>query len=91
VAKLAGIPEAVVTRAREILSNLEKEELDPAGRPRLSRKKENKKRLDEPFQTELFGYPGDEILKELDGIDPNGMTPIEALNLLTQWKGKYST
>jgi DNA mismatch repair protein MutS len=90
VAKLAGIPDAVVARAREILSTLEKEELDPGGRPRLSRNKENKRRRDEPFQAELFGYPGDEILKELEKTDPNGITPIEALNLLTQWKTKYS-
>ncbi|MBI5251074.1 MAG: DNA mismatch repair protein MutS [Desulfomonile tiedjei] len=91
VAKLAGIPDGVVSRAREILSNLEKEELDPGGRPRLSRKKENKKRQDVPFQAELFGYPGDDILKELEKIDPNGLTPIEALNLLSQWKTKYSS
>ncbi len=89
VAKLAGIPDAVVSRAREILSNLEKEELDPGGRPRLSRKKENKKRQDEPFQAELFGYAGDEILKELEKLDPNGLTPIEALNLLAEWKIRY--
>lgn len=91
VAKLAGIPDAVVSRAREILSNLEKEELDPGGRPRLSRKKENKRRKDETFQTELFGYPGDDVLTELGKIDPNSLTPIEALNLLAKWKTKYSS
>ena len=36
VAKLAGIPGPVVVRAREILFNLEKGELDEAGRPRLA-------------------------------------------------------
>lgn len=90
VAKLAGIPDSVVSRAREILVNLEKEELDPGGRPRLSRRKENKKRADEPFQAELFGYPGDELLKELDKIDPNALTPLEALNVLAGLKTKYS-
>jgi DNA mismatch repair protein MutS len=90
VAKLAGIPDTVVSRAREILVNLEKEELDPGGRPRLSRRKENKKRADEPFQAELFGYPGDELLKELEKIDPNALTPLEALNVLAGLKTKYS-
>jgi DNA mismatch repair protein MutS len=90
VAKLAGIPDTVVSRAREILVNLEKEELDPGGRPRLSRRKENKKRADDPFQAELFGYPGDELLKDLENIDPNALTPLEALNVLAGLKTKYS-
>ena len=36
VAKLAGLPEAVLARAREILANLEAQELDEAGRPLLA-------------------------------------------------------
>src|SRR5205085_2543972 len=37
VARLAGIPEAVITRAGEILANLERQEYDFSGRPRLAR------------------------------------------------------
>jgi DNA mismatch repair protein MutS len=37
VARLAGLPMTVVERAREILSNLEQNELDPAGRPKFAR------------------------------------------------------
>ena len=37
VARLAGLPLSVVERAREILTNLEQNELDPAGRPKLAR------------------------------------------------------
>ena len=36
VAKLAGLPETVLRRAREILANLEAQELDEAGRPALA-------------------------------------------------------
>jgi len=36
VARLAGIPETVLSRAREILHNLEKHQLDVGGRPRLA-------------------------------------------------------
>ncbi|GAC1608402.1 MAG: hypothetical protein NVS4B10_23670 [Myxococcales bacterium] len=36
VARLAGLPEAVLTRAREILGNLEAQELDEAGHPALA-------------------------------------------------------
>ncbi len=90
VARLAGIPDSVIVRAREILSNLEKEEIDPAGRPRISKQKGKKKRRrDEPYQTELFGYPADDLLKELEDTDPNSLTPLQALNLLAEWKAKY--
>ncbi|MDQ7784737.1 MAG: DNA mismatch repair protein MutS [Desulfomonilaceae bacterium] len=90
VAGLAGIPDAVIVRAREILSNLEKEEIDPSGIPRISKHKGKKKRRrDEPYQTELFGYPADELLKELEDTNPNSLTPLQALNVLAEWKTKY--
>jgi DNA mismatch repair protein MutS len=90
VARLAGIPDSVIARAREILSNLEKEEIDPAGRPRISKQKgKRKKRRDEPYQAELFGYPADDLLKELEYIDPNSLTPLQALNQVAEWKTRY--
>ncbi len=90
VARLAGIPDAVIVRAREILSNLEKEEIDPAGRPRISKQRDKKKRRrDEPYQAELFGYPADDLLKELEDTDPNSLTPLQALSLVAEWKTKY--
>jgi DNA mismatch repair protein MutS len=90
VARLAGIPDLVIKRAGEILVNLEKEEIDPQGRPRISRKSQEEPRSETPRQGELFGYPGDDLIKELDSVDPNDMTPIEALNLLADWKKKFS-
>jgi DNA mismatch repair protein MutS len=90
VARLAGIPDAVINRAGEILGNLEKEEIDPQGRPRISRKEKEEPQSDAPRQGELFGYPGDDLIKELDRTDPDDMTPIQALNLLADWKKKYS-
>jgi DNA mismatch repair protein MutS len=90
VAKLAGIPDAVVARAREILSNLEKEELDPGGRPRISRKREPKKKANGPRQGDLFGYAGDDLIRELEKLDPNTLTPLQALTLLSDWKSRYS-
>ncbi|HMK35199.1 MAG TPA: DNA mismatch repair protein MutS [Desulfomonilaceae bacterium] len=91
VAKLAGIPEAVIARSREILSNLEKEELDPGGRPRISRKRsEKKKRADDLLQPDLFGYKTDGLISELNETDPNRLTPLEALSLLSEWKKKFS-
>lgn len=90
VARLAGIPESVIVRAREILSNLEKEEIDPGGHPRISRRKNSRKKTDEQaFQTDLFGYQDDLLIKEIEQVDLNGLTPLQALNLLSEWKKKY--
>ena len=91
VAQLAGIPDGVIVRAREILSNLEKEEIDPSGRPRISKERtRRRKRPEEPYQTELFGYPADDLLKELEDTDPHQLTPLQALNLLATWRNKYA-
>jgi DNA mismatch repair protein MutS len=90
VAKLAGIPAPVLTRAREILTNLEKEEIDPAGRPRLSRRRNTTRKTgDQPFQIELFGHPGDELLRELGQLDIERLTPLDALNVLAEWKRRH--
>jgi len=40
------------------------------------------------FQPELFGNPGHEIVKDLEQMDIDSLTPLEALNLLAQWKQK---
>jgi DNA mismatch repair protein MutS len=91
VARLAGIPEPVITRAREILGNMEKEELDPGGRPRISRKRnEKKKPQGDLLQQDLFGYKTEELVGELGKTDPNRLTPLEALHLLSEWKKRYS-
>ncbi len=43
VARLAGLPEDAISRAREILENMEKRELDEAGQPAIARRKKIKK------------------------------------------------
>jgi DNA mismatch repair protein MutS len=78
VARLAGLPHAVVQRAREILKNLEGEELDEKGRPRLARGA----RLEAPAQMALFGAAEQKLREELKQIDVATLTPIDALNLL---------
>lgn len=92
VAGLAGIPEQVVTRAREILANLEKNEIDPTGRPTISRPRNRRKGpRDEVFQPELFARPADDLLDELNRTDPNNLTPLDALTTLCRWKEKYTS
>jgi DNA mismatch repair protein MutS len=86
VAKLAGIPGPVIVRAREILFNLEKGELDEAGRPRLALSETGNPI---PGQGLLFTDDRElqafrEIRDVISDCDPSRLTPIEALNLLNR-------
>ena len=60
VARLAGVPKSVLTRAKEILSNLEESELTPEGKVRPpSRRRADREALQKlapPPQMDLFGY-----------------------------------
>jgi DNA mismatch repair protein MutS len=85
VAKLAGIPKAVTDRAREILAALERKERDvvaeaarrggaPSGQ--LSR------------QMSLFDPRERDVLDQLRALEPEAMTPIQAMNALSRLKEK---
>jgi DNA mismatch repair protein MutS len=88
VARLAGLPAAVIDRAKQILRNLEGGELDEQGRPRLAGGTG-----DPGGQLGLFGAgapPRDpretEVLAALRGLDPERTTPLEALAALARLK-----
>ena len=90
VAKLAGVPDQVVGRAKEVLANLEKEELDPGGRPKLAPESVSQPlKSREASQIELFGGAGNELLNELRKVDPVNITPMDALQKLAEWKKEY--
>jgi DNA mismatch repair protein MutS len=78
VAQLAGLPEAVVRRAREILGTLEGEHRMVPGAPPEGPR--------DPGQLALFADPAppDPMLEELRLIDVNALTPLEALNRLAE-------
>jgi DNA mismatch repair protein MutS len=78
VARLAGVPDPVITRAQEILGNLERGELTDAGMPRLAQRKEREDRE----QLALFTAPENRLRSELSAMDVERMTPVEALNRL---------
>jgi len=88
VASLAGIPEEVIERAREILSFLEnrkkgstsQENPIPAKVPKAHTGKD---------QIDLFSRE-ELIQSELKGLDINQITPLDALNLLARWKKEWS-
>ncbi len=87
VAKLAGVPKSVVDRAREILANLEEKSQDSRSKGAVERASQT---LLPGFgappiliREELVEHP---IITSLMDVDVDGMTPIQALMLLNQWK-----
>jgi DNA mismatch repair protein MutS len=86
VARLAGLPPAVVARAREILTGLERDELSRGGRPSLSGSAAASSQ-----QLGLFAAPAtgdDPVRRRLREIDVNQLTPIQALSVLAELKGE---
>ena len=88
VAKLAGLPDPVIERAKEILKNLESGEYDNVDMPKIAYRKSASKDDKDFNQLALFKEFDGTISKELSGIDLNTLTPIEALTLLQRWKDK---
>ena len=98
VARLAGVPRKVIIRAREILANLENMALTPDHKPILARHGVAAGGDVPPAdQTDLFG-PGvqlnamdashAEIIERLKDLDIDGLTPLDALNLVAELKRK---
>ena len=77
VAQIAGLPKPVIQRANEILNQLE----DSSGTT-LERKETNKAQLT------LFPE-NNPLLEAIKDLDINSLTPIEALNLLYDWKRRF--
>ncbi|MDY5845096.1 MAG: DNA mismatch repair protein MutS [Bariatricus sp.] len=95
VAKLAGVPDSVINRAKEIVEELVN--ADITGRVKEiavqgeSQKKKPQKKLDEVdmAQFSLFDtVKDDDVLKELKELDISHMTPIDAMNELYQLQNK---
>lgn len=84
VARIAGVPEEVIQRAREILHNIENGEFDEGGMPRLARGKRAPRK--ESNQLSLFAGVRDDLLEEIRAVDPLNMTPLEALQRIQEWK-----
>ncbi|HLX10367.1 MAG TPA: DNA mismatch repair protein MutS [Thermoanaerobaculia bacterium] len=87
VARLAGLPPAVIERAAEILANLESQEYDLAGRPRLARGHAPAAAAD-PAQLTLFAPPEQVVASLLRAVDLDQLSPLAALNLLHSLKSR---
>ncbi len=87
VARLAGLPQKVIDRAKEILSNLEKGELDAMGMPKIATTKMAISKPKTSSQLSLFIQP-DPIRLELKELKIDRLTPLEAINILDGLKKK---
>ena len=85
VAALAGVPAPVIRRAHELLHNIERSELNQYGQPNISRS-DNNAPPKHPSQLELFSPATNPLSLKLAAIDPNTLSPREALTLLYELK-----
>jgi len=99
VARLAGLPQAVIQRAREVLANLERAEFNELGEPvvasniRTGEGEQGKAGTNgeteaiEP-QLGLFANEAGLLFKEISGLNLDRMTPLDAMNKLNELKKK---
>ncbi|HVL39678.1 MAG TPA: DNA mismatch repair protein MutS [Fimbriimonadaceae bacterium] len=76
VARMAGVPQTVLARAREVLADLEERSQAPRAVEVATRK----------LQMTLFEAEPSLVERELQAVDVDALTPLEALRLLDQWK-----
>ncbi|MCS7254001.1 MAG: DNA mismatch repair protein MutS [Armatimonadota bacterium] len=81
VAKLAGLPSRAIERAKEVLAQLEQ----PGSEKRIAPSKESAKEVAPQIQLKLFEFQQHPIIEELQRIDPDSMTPLEALSKIYEW------
>ncbi|SDT96256.1 DNA mismatch repair protein MutS [Halopseudomonas salegens] len=79
VAQLAGVPRSVIERAREHLSHLEQQSLGHNNR--LSPPESHT-----PLQNDLFASAPHPLVDKLQQLQPDDLSPRQALELLYSWK-----
>lgn len=85
VARLAGVPKTVLERSKQLLSELA---VQHVGQPRISRSKRSDREINDG-QLTLFVDPSKELHQTLIATKVDTLTPMQAFDLLRQWKEKY--
>lgn len=91
VAKLAGVPETVITRAKELVEELTNADITAAVKDLAGTKKKSAMTFDQMDleQMSLFDtVQDDDIIRELREADLSNLTPIEAMNFLFKLQNK---
>ncbi|MCX5878174.1 MAG: DNA mismatch repair protein MutS [Deltaproteobacteria bacterium] len=85
VARIAGLPQKVIRRAREILDNLERGEGNEVGSPRMVMEQRERDK-EETMQLSLFGAQDQRLKKWIQNLDISSMSPLEALIEINKMK-----
>lgn len=85
VAELAHLPKSLIKRSKMILDELEKDKKDLNMNFNLFDFEDNN---EEDYQDDYLDSRGKEIVDEIDEVDINNLTPLEAFNLVVKWKSK---
>ncbi len=85
VARLAGIPREVVERAKDVLANLEEQHLADVDGDLFAKARAAKPSA-AARQLSLFGTAEHPLLEEIRKLQVEGLTPLEALNLIEKWR-----
>jgi DNA mismatch repair protein MutS len=89
VARLAGIPQPLVQRAKEILENLERDEYGRDGLPRRARRRsESPRRQPTLFDVAQPAPEEADVLEAIRRQPVDELSPLDALNLLAEWSRK---
>jgi DNA mismatch repair protein MutS len=86
VARLAGMPAVVITRARAILEALEHDELRRGGRPSISGTPSEPQQQLGLFQMASADPAAEKLAQRLRDTDTDNLTPLQALSLLAELK-----
>ncbi|MDA7864948.1 DNA mismatch repair protein MutS [bacterium] len=89
VARLAGIPTEVNERAKDVLSQLEADHRDAFDRPTIQAPGPDTS--NGQYQLTLFGFADHPLLDELQNLDVNAMTPLDAMQFLLDAQQKLKT
>ena len=84
VARLAGIPREVNERAKDVLSQLEADHRDALDRPTI--KTPGSSDTNEQYQLTLFGFADHPVIDQIQKLEVDSMTPLEAMQFLQQAK-----
>ncbi|MCF8259328.1 MAG: DNA mismatch repair protein MutS [Melioribacteraceae bacterium] len=87
VGQMAGLPDFVTNRAKEILANLEGKELTPY---EIKKAKIEKFKNEDEMQISLFEMKDEKLRREISDLSIDELTPIEALNKLNELKKKLA-
>lgn len=91
---MAGLPDKVIKRANEILESFEQEKMfskdNEIRESEILNNKENQKdgNISNTYQFPLFLSKDSEIERDIQSIDLDNLTPLEALNKISEWKKK---